>query len=102
MLIRFVLKTSFHCLLSFTFVTFYCPLSLLFQIFPDVNPALSVLDLHEIYSGVVPLHVYCVVCYRVIAAPYVRSVIMFLHTVTLLMTIRNAQWTMSVFSLLYF
>ncbi len=36
----------------------------------------------------------CVVCYCVIAAPYVRSVVSF-HTFTVLMTIMNAQWTMS-------
>ncbi len=36
----------------------------------------------------------CVVCYCVIAAPYVRSVVS-LHTVTLLMTIWNTQWTIS-------
>ncbi len=41
------------------------------------------------------MYVYCVVCYRVIAAPYVRSVVISLHIVTLLMMIRNAQWTMS-------
>ncbi len=48
------------------------------------------------------MYIYCVVCYRVIAAPYVRSVLS-LHTVTLLMMIRNAQWTMSsLYSLKYF
>ncbi len=47
---------------------------------------------YEIYSeGGPSTYVYCVVCYRVIAAPYVRSVVMSLHTVTLLMTIPNTQ-----------
>ncbi len=46
------------------------------------------------------MHIYCVVCYRVIAAPYVRSVVMSLNPVILLMTIPNAQWTMSSFLLL--
>ncbi len=31
----------------------------------------------------------------VIAAPYLRSIVMFLHIVKLLMRIRNVQWTMS-------
>ncbi len=43
----------------------------------------------------------CMVCYRVIAAP--SSVVMSLHTVTLVMMIQNAQWTMSsLFSLKFF
>ncbi len=33
-------------------------------------------------------HVYCVVCYRVIATSYVLSVVVALHSVTLLMAIR--------------
>ncbi len=40
------------------------------------------------------MYIYCVVCYHVIAASYVRSVIS-LHTITLLMMIQNAQWTTS-------
>ncbi len=40
------------------------------------------------------MYIYCVVCYCVIAAPYARSVVVSLHTVTLLM-IRNTQWTVS-------
>ncbi len=40
-------------------------------------------------------HVYYVVCYRLIAAPYVKIIVMSLHAVTLLMMIRNTQWTMS-------
>ncbi len=34
------------------------------------------------------MYAYCVVCYHVIAAPYVKSVVS-LQTVTLTMTIRN-------------
>ncbi len=37
------------------------------------------------------MYVYSVICYRVIAAPYVRSVVVSLHTAKLLMTMRNAQ-----------
>ncbi len=41
------------------------------------------------YSGGGPfMYVYCVVCYRVIAALYVRSAVKTLHTVTLLMMIQ--------------
>ncbi len=40
------------------------------------------------------MYIYCMVCYHEIAAPYVRSVVLSLHTVTILMTIQNAQWTM--------
>ncbi len=35
----------------------------------DIDPVLFVLDLHMKYT-----YIYCVVCYRVIVAPYVRSV----------------------------
>ncbi len=46
---------------------------------------------YEIYSGGDPfMYVYCMVCYCVIAAPCVRSVVT-LHTITPLMTIGNAQ-----------
>ncbi len=41
------------------------------------------------------MYVYCVVCNFVIAAPYVRSIVMSLHTIILLMMIRNVQWIMS-------
>ncbi len=37
------------------------------------------------------MYVHCVVCFRVIAAPYVRSVVVSLHTVTLLMMMRNTN-----------
>ncbi len=52
---------------------------------------------YEIYSGGGPsTYIYCVVCYRVIAAAYVRSVGHVFHTFTLLMMIRNTQWTMKL------
>ncbi len=59
---------------------------------------------YEMYSGVGPsMYIYCVFCYHVIAAPYVRSVVMSLHTITLLMMIQNTQWTISsLYSLKYF
>ncbi len=59
---------------------------------------------YEIYSGDGPsIYVYCVVCYCFIAAPYVRSVVIFLHNITLLMMFRNAQWTKSsIYSLTFF
>ncbi len=41
------------------------------------------------------MYAYCVVCYWVIAASHVRSVLISLQTITLLMMIQNAQWTMS-------
>ncbi len=96
---RFLLKTSFQSLFSFTFVTFFIHLSL--------SPAASSVSwchscfvcsglTYEIYSGGGPsTYIYCMVCYQVIAAPYVRSAVMSLHTVALLMSIQNAQWTMS-------
>ncbi len=37
------------------------------------------------------MYIYCVACYRVIAAPCVTSVVVSLYTVTLLMTIQNGQ-----------
>ncbi len=44
-----------------------------------------------------------IVCYRVIADPYVRSVVVSLHTITLLMMIPNTQWTMrSLYPLKFF
>ncbi len=69
---------SMHCLLSFTFVTFLI-------VWP-LSPAASSVSwyrsclvwsglAYEIYSGGGrSTYVYCVVCYRVIVAPYVRSV----------------------------
>ncbi len=45
--------------------------------------------------------VYCLPCYHVIAAPYIRIIVMCLQTMTLLIT--NAQCTMhSLYSLNYF
>ncbi len=57
---------------------------------------------YEIYSGSAPsTYIYCVVYYCVITALNVRSVVMSLHTITLLMT--NAKWTMSfLYSLTFF
>ncbi len=44
------------------------------------------------YSGSgLSMYVYCMVCYCIIAAPYVRCLAMSFHIVTLLMTIQNAQ-----------
>ncbi len=97
--LRFLLKTSFHCLLSVSFATFF--------IHRPLSPAASIVSRcrscfvcsglpYEIYSGGGPsMYVYCMVYYRVIAVPYVRTVVMSLYTVTLLKMIRNAQWTMS-------
>ncbi len=49
------------------------------------------------------MYVYCVVCYCVIVAPYVRSVVMSFHIVTHLIMIWNADWTMrSLYSLSFF
>ncbi len=59
---------------------------------------------YEIYSGGGPsTYVYCVVCYHVIVAPYVRSVgHVFAYLYTLDVT-RNALWTMRlIYSLKYF
>ncbi len=51
--VRYPLKTSFHCLISFTYVTFLfhglCLLLLL--VYPDVDPVLFVLDLHREYTA---------------------------------------------------
>ncbi len=70
-------------------------------IFLTVFAVLFVLDLHMRWSLYVSI--LCVVCYRVIVAPYVRSVGHVLHTFTLLMTIRNALWTMRLlYSLKFF
>ncbi len=69
---------SVHCLLSFAFVPF-----LIFWPFSTAASSVSwywsclVCSrlVYEIYSGGGPsTYVYCVVCYYVIAAPYVRSV----------------------------
>ncbi len=49
------------------------------------------------------MYVYCMVCYRVILAPYVKSVGHVFAYLTLLMTIRNALWTMRLlYSLTFF
>ncbi len=99
---RILLKTTFHCLLSFAFVTFL--------IHCNLSPAASSNYVswcwsrfvcsgltYEIYSGGGPsTYVYCMVSYHLIAAPYVRTVVMSLHIITLLMTIRlgtpNGLW----------
>ncbi len=74
-----------HCVLLLLVSVFWCPYRFV----------CSWLD-YEIYSGGGPsVYVYCVVCYRVIVVPYVRRVVMSLHTITLLMTIRNAQRTIN-------
>ncbi len=47
---------------------------------------------YGIYSrGGSSTYVYCMVCYHVMAAPYVINIAVSFHTVTLLMTIRNTQ-----------
>ncbi len=83
----FLLKTSFHCLLWFTFVTFF--------IHWPLFPAASSLSrcwscficsglMYEIYSGGDPPYVHILhVCYCMIAAQFA---VMSLHTVTFLMT----------------
>ncbi len=82
---KLLLKTSFHCLLSFTFVTFliHWPLSpAAFGVSWCWSCCFCTGLIHEIYSGVDPsAYVYCLVCYRMIVAPYVRSVVMSLHVV---------------------
>ncbi len=46
------------------------------------------------------MYIYCVVCYHVIATPYLRSVFVTLDIVTILITIQNSQWTIhSTYSL---
>ncbi len=69
---------SMHYLLSFTFGTFLIPWPLSPAV-PSVSWYRSCLVCsglaYEIYSGGGPSkYVYCVVCYHVIVAPYVRSV----------------------------
>ncbi len=64
----------FH-LFCYLFLFFsLCLLLLLVSL--DIDPVLFVLELHKKYTdgGGPSAYVYCVVCYRVIAAPYVRSV----------------------------
>ncbi len=94
-------------LFSFTFVIFFIhwPLSpasssVFWYWFCFVCSGLT----YEIYSGGgSSMYVYCMVCYCVIAAPYVRSVVVTIHTVTLLITIQNALWTKSsLYSLKFF
>ncbi len=77
---RFLLKTSFHALLTFIY---FCYLfdSLVFGLWLlmlivslDIDLVCSGLA-NEIYRGGGPsMYVYCVVCYCVIVAPYVKSV----------------------------
>ncbi len=104
---------SMHCLLSFIFFTFF--------ILWPLSPAASSVSwywsslvcsglAYEMYSGVGPsTYVYCVVCYCVIVALYVRSVghvfaYLYIPCIPLLlMTIRNALWTMRLlYSLKFF
>ncbi len=73
---RFLLKTSFHALLTFIY---FCYLfdSLAFVSFVSWYRSCLVYSglAYEIYSGSGPsMYVYCVVCYCVMLAPYVRSV----------------------------
>ncbi len=67
-----------HCLLSFTSVTFLIlwHLSSAASSVSGYRSCLVCSGLaYEIYSGGDPsIYVYCVVCYHVIVAPYVRSV----------------------------
>ncbi len=76
---RFPLKTSLHALLTFIY---FCYLFILWPL----SPAASSVSLYrsclvcsglayEIYSGGGPsTYVYCVVCYHVIVASYVKSI----------------------------
>ncbi len=51
---------------------------------------------YEIYSGCDPsTYVYCMVRYHLITASYVGNIVVSLHTVTMLMTMWSAHWTMS-------
>ncbi len=66
---------------------------------PDVDLVLFVRLAYEIYSGGGPsMYLYCVVCYHVIAPLYVRSIVMSLHTVTVLMMIRNGNGLWALFT----
>ncbi len=69
---------NMYCLLSFTIVIFFIlwPLSPAASSVSWYRSCLVWFGLaYEIYSGGGPSkYVYCVVCYRVIVAPYVRSV----------------------------
>ncbi len=83
----FLLKIFFHWVLSFTFVTFliHWPLS---PVAFSVSWCWSSFVCSGLmkYSGGGPsTYIYCIVCYRVIATPCVRSVVVSLHTITLLM-----------------
>ncbi len=107
---RFLLKTSFYCFLSLTFITFliHWPLS------PAASSVLMTILFCLFWAYiwniqwrwslyVCILHFFSEGCYHVTAAPYIRSVVMSLHSVTLLMTIWNAQWTLSfLYSLKFF
>ncbi len=73
---RLLLMTSFHCLLSFIFVTFsiHWPLSRAASIVSRCCSCFVCSGLtYEIY----------IVCYHVIAAPYVKNIIMSLPSYTL-------------------
>ncbi len=91
-------KTIFPCLLSFPFVTFFIHWHLSPAAFSDVEPVLFVLYLHMKYIVVGPsTYVYCD------SSPYARSVVVSLHTTTLLITIQNARWIMSfIYTLTFF
>ncbi len=71
-------RPSMHCLFSFTFVIFLIlwPLSPAAYSVSWYQSCLVCSGLaYEIYSGGGPsIYLYCVVCYHVIVAPYVRSV----------------------------
>ncbi len=78
---RFFLKTSFHASFSFIYLCYiflFFGLCLLLLLVPfDIESCFVCLGLaYEIYSGGGPsMYIYCVVCHRVIAAPYVRNVV---------------------------
>ncbi len=98
-LIRFFLKISFHCILSFTFVTFliHWPLPPAASSDTWCQSCFICSELtYEIYSMGGPSRcVYCVVCYRLTTAPNVKSVTKSLCTIILLMMVQNPEWTMS-------
>ncbi len=97
----FPLLTLFHLCYLFDSLTFVCCcfLCLLMSILFFCSGLAYI-----IYSRGSPfMYIYCMVCYCVIAAPYVRSIVVSLHTVTLLMMSSNAQYTMSFhYSLQFF
>ncbi len=98
---RFLLKTSFHCLPSFTVVTFMIqwPLSLAASCVYWCQSCFVCSGFTcEIYSGSGPItYMNCVVGYRVIAAPCVRSIgCVFAHLYTLVDDL-ECRWTMGSF-----